>query len=215
MSVTFPLFELLPEDERQRQIARLKMEKYHTGKVIYERGGDCMDAFFIFEGRVRVDSSTAEGESVFFWYRRPGSMLGWWAAVGEKPQPVTATAADEVLLGRLKQSEFMDLVLSRRETSAWMLKFATQQLLAEANRIRCLMIMGARRRVAAELVGYASDSGSNVVEAPERIDLASRLGMTRETLSRILSELQKDGLIKIEGKKIRILDMNHLIESTW
>ena len=55
----------------------------------------------------------------------------------------------------------------------------------------------------------------DIVEAPERIDLASRLGMTRETLSRILSELQKEGLIKVDGKKIRILDMNHLIESTW
>jgi CRP/FNR family transcriptional regulator, cyclic AMP receptor protein len=215
MAVTFPLYELLPEDERQRQICRLKMEKYHAGQIIHDRGGDCFDAFFIFEGRVRIDSSTAEGESVFFWYRRPGAMLGWWAAVGEKPQPVTATAADEVLLGRLKQAEFMDLVLSRRETSAWMLKFATQQLLGEVDRIRCLMIMGARRRVAAELVGYASDSGSDVVEAPERIDLASRLGMTRETLSRILSELQKEGLIKVDGKKIRILDMHHLIESTW
>lgn len=213
--VTFPLFELLPEDERRRELAKLKMEKYHAGKVIYERGGECMDAFFIFDGRVRVDSSTAEGDTVFFHYRRPGTMIGWWASVTGRVQPVTATAADDVLLGRLGAAEFMELVLSRRELSAWMLRFATTSLLTEANRIRYLTIMNAPRRVAAGLVEYVTDSGSLIIEVPERVELASRLGMTRESLSRYLSDLQKRGIIAIEGQKIHILDLKQLTESIY
>jgi CRP/FNR family transcriptional regulator len=213
--VTFPLFELLPEADRKLEMSKLKIERYPSGRVIYERGGDCLDAFFILEGRVRVDSCTAEGDTVFFHYRRPGTMIGWWASVSGRAQPVTATAADDVVLGRLLQKEFMDLVLGRRELSEWMLRFATTSLLNEANRIRYMTILSAPKRVAAGLVEYANDSETTVIEVPERVELASRLGMTRETLSRELSKLQKQGVIAFEGEKIRILDMKQLTEAIW
>jgi CRP-like cAMP-binding protein len=142
-------------------------------------------------------------------------MIGWWASVSGRAQPVTATAADDVVLGRLLQKEFMDLVLGRRELSEWMLRFATTSLLNEANRIRYMTILSAPKRVAAGLVEYANDSETTVIEVPERVELASRLGMTRETLSRELSKLQKQGVIAFEGEKIRILDMKQLTEAIW
>jgi len=214
MAVTFPLFELLPEDERQRKISKLKMEKYRSGSAIFERGGDCTDTFFVFEGRIRIDTSNADGDTAFFYHRHPGQMIGWWASVTGMPHPNTATAVGDVVLGRLAAAEFMELVLGRRELSAWMLKFATSTLRAESNRIRYLTIMDAARRVAAGLLEYRTESGNTVVEVPERDELASRLGMTRETLARNLSDLQKRGLIKVSGQKIQILQLNKLIEFT-
>jgi len=215
MAVTFPLFELLPEDERQREISKLKMEKYRAGQIIYERGGDCFDAFFIFEGRVRFDSSTSSGDVVFSHYRRPGALIGWWAAVSGKCQPVTGTAAEDVLVGRCRQADFMALILSHRDLSEWMLRYATTQLVAEVDRIRYMTVLTADKRVAAGLVEYSNDSGSQTIQVPERVELASRLGMTRETLSRILSGFQKRGVIAIDGEVIRILDMKQLIEMIY
>jgi hypothetical protein len=42
--VTLPLFELLPEADRRLEMSKLRIERYPSGRVIYERGGDCMDA---------------------------------------------------------------------------------------------------------------------------------------------------------------------------
>jgi CRP/FNR family transcriptional regulator len=182
--------------------------------VVFERGGDCTDTFFVFEGRIRIDTSNADGDTAFFYYRHPGQMIGWWASVTGMRHPNTATAVGDVVLGRLAAQEFMELVLSRRELSAWMLKFATTTLRAESNRIRYLTIMDAPRRVAAGLLEYVTESKNSVVEVPERDELASRIGMTRETLARNLSDLQKRGLIKVQGQRITILQLDKLIEFT-
>ena len=210
--VTFPLFELLPEHERQRELSKLKIQKYCAGRVIYERGGDCTDAFFIFEGRVKIDTSRAGGETAFYHYRKPGGMIGYYAAITGKLQTVTATAAEDTVLGRLNATEFMELVLSSRELSAYMLRFVTGILRSETNRIRHLILLDAPSRVAAELLEYVAESGSHLVEIPERDALASRLGMTRETLARHLSELQRRRLIAIKKQKIHIRDLKQLSE---
>jgi CRP-like cAMP-binding protein len=100
-SARFPLFDLLPDNERQLEFQKLKMLRYGDGEVIYEQHGETLDVFFIFEGRVRIDSSAMRGNSAFFHYRRPGDMVGYYAAITGKPQPVTATATGAAWLGRM------------------------------------------------------------------------------------------------------------------
>src|SRR5262245_8948318 len=124
-AVKFPLFDLLPDAERQQQHQKLKMVRYGAGEVIYERGGECMDVFFIFEGLVKVDISAMCGNTAFFHYRRPGDCIGWYAAFTGKPQPVTAWCAEPSYAGRMGAADFVEMVLSRRELSAYMLKRVT------------------------------------------------------------------------------------------
>jgi CRP-like cAMP-binding protein len=67
--VKFPLLELLAQDERLAVLGSLKMQKFDAGQVAYERGGPCMDVFFIFEGKIRVDMQDQDGQVAFFDYR--------------------------------------------------------------------------------------------------------------------------------------------------
>jgi CRP-like cAMP-binding protein len=206
VAVKFPLFELLPESERPEAVAKLKTLKFGAGEVIYERGGDCTDAFFIFEGLIKIDSCGSRGEMAFFHHRKPGSMIGYYAAITGKIQSVTATAVQSSVVGRMPSADFMALILSRPETSEYMLKMVTGLLRSETNRIRHLIMLEAHCRVAAELLELVEETGSTVVEVPERVELAARLGMTRETLARHLSALQKQGLIDIRKQRVYILD---------
>ena len=210
VAVKFPLFELLPEIERPEAVAKLKMLKFGAGEVVYERGSDCTDVFFIFEGLIKIDSCGARGEMTFFHYRKPGGMVGYYAAITGKVQTVTATAVESSVAGRMASADFMALILSRRETSEFMLKMVTGLLRSETNRIRHLIMLEAHCRVAAELLECVEETGSTVVEVPERVELAARLGMTRETLARHLSALQKAGLIEIRKQRIHILDAAQL-----
>jgi CRP-like cAMP-binding protein len=209
-NVKFPLLELLPEEERLLILGRLKMQKYAAGEIVYERDGPCMDAFFIFEGKIRVDAQDQNGEVAFFDYRYPGWVIGWFSAIAEQPQPVTATAMEESLLGRMAGPAFMAMVLAKRELSAYMLRMMGERLISDTRRISQLIVLDALRRVAAEIVGRAR--GTAVIEVPDRVDLAARLGMTRETLAKQLSELRRRGLIRIAGNKIHVLDPQQLTD---
>ena len=210
-SVTFSLLELLPAPDKARVLSGLKMQKYAAGEIVYERGGPCMDVFFIFEGKIRVDMQDQSGEVAFFDERPPGWFIGWFSAITNLPQPVTCTAVEKSLLGRMVGAEFMEMVLARRETSAFMLRLLGERVVEDAKRISNLIVLDALRRAAAEILERMSKGGA-VVEVPDRVDLAARLGMTRETLAKQLSELRRRGLIRIDGNKIHVLDAAQLAE---
>jgi CRP-like cAMP-binding protein len=209
--VKFALLELLPETEKRFVLDGLKMRKFEAGEIVYERDGPCMDVFFIFEGKIRVDAQDPNGEVAFFDYRYPGWFIGWFSAITEEPQPVTATATEKSLLGRMAGPEFMGMVLARRELSAWMLRMMGDRLISDTRRIAHLIVLDALRRVAADVIERCSRGGT-VVEVPERVDWAARLGMTRQTLATQLTTLRRRGLIRIDGNKISILDAKQLAE---
>ena len=208
--VKFPLLELLPESERLTVLGGLKMLKLEPGQAVYERGGPCTDVFFIFEGKIRIDMQDQHGEMAFFDYRYPGWFIGWFAAITELPQPVTSTAVEKCLLGRMPGPEFMGMVLARRELCAYMLRMMGERLISDTKRISYLIVLDAWRRLAAEILDRSR--GAPVATMPPRVDLAARLGMTRETLAKQVSELSRRGLIRVEGNKVHILDAKQLAD---
>jgi CRP/FNR family transcriptional regulator, cyclic AMP receptor protein len=209
--VKFPLLELLPTPKKSAVLDQLRMQKYGRGEMVYERAGDCKDVFFICDGRVRIDTHDPHGEVAYYHARGPGEMIGYYSAITGKPQAVTATAVRASRLGRLPASEFMELLLAHPEMAHYMLQLVTEMLVSETKRIAHLITLPALPRVAAELLERAEVMGA-VVEVPERVELAARLGMTRPTLAKRLSELRRRGIIRIEGNKIHVLDAKQLAE---
>lgn len=210
-NVKFPLLELLPAADRTMVISRLKIQKFDAGQVIYERGVVCREVFFIFEGKIRSEAQDVDGDMAFFHARGPGEIIGIYSAITDEPQPVTTAAVQKSQLGRLPGPEFMAMVLTNRDLSAFMLRLLASRLIAETRRITYLIVLDALRRVAAEILERARLAGP-VIEVPNRVDLAARLGMTRQTLATQLSTLRRRGLIRIEGNRVEILDAWQLAE---
>jgi CRP-like cAMP-binding protein len=102
------------------------------------------------------------GNTAFFHYRRAGEMIGYYAAITGKPQAVTATAAEPSWLGRMPAADFMEMILSRRNLSTYMLRTVTGLLRSETNRLRHLILFDAHCRVAAELLEYLEETGGKV-----------------------------------------------------
>jgi CRP-like cAMP-binding protein len=210
--VKFPLLELLPPEGTARALKKMSLRNYAPGETIYERGEDCTDAFFVFEGRIKTCAYGPGGEMAFFFHRKPGGMFGFYSAITGKPQTSTADAVEKSVLGRMTGADFMETILGHRGASEYMLKLVTGMLRAETNRITNLIVMEAPLRVVAELLEHLADTGSAVIDIPARAELAVRLGMTRETLARHLSGLSKKGLIAIKKDKIQILQPDELSE---
>lgn len=208
----FPLLAALDDGERQGVITAMRRQKVSDGQVIYERGEDCTDAFFIFDGAVKFCTYGPTGDMAYFYHRRPGDIFGFHSAITGLQQTTTATASGDAVLGRMTSAAFMDLVLGHREVSKFMLVLVTNLLRAETGRVTQLITMDAPARVAAELLNHVASSGSNTVHPPARADMAARLGMTRETLARHLSDLSKKGIITLERDSIVIPDVQQLAD---
>lgn len=210
--IKFPLLELLPEKEKVRVLKGLVMQEYAAQEIVYERGEQCTDAFFVFEGRVKVCTIGTTGEMAYFWDKLPGDFFGYYAAITGKPQTVQTTAVEKTVLGRMSGPDFMSMIVNDRNLSAYMLKYVTEILRSETSRVTDLLIMHAPLRVAAALYECVRESGNASVGVPSRPELASRLGMTRETLARHLSHLAKQRIIEVKKDQIKVLDREKLAD---
>lgn len=113
------------------------------------------------------------------------------------------------------------LELLSREVKAvqrHVLRMLSAELVRESNSMMLLGTMTADERVAAFLLDVSrrwqarSYSASSFVLRMTREETGSFLGLKLETVSRTLSRFQKQGLIKVHGKDVQILDFARLNE---
>jgi CRP/FNR family transcriptional regulator len=92
----------------------------------------------------------------------------------------------------------------------------SQEIVREQRMMLLLGTMSAEERVAAFLLNLSQRfaargfSGSEFVLRMTRDEIGSLLGMKLETVSRIFSRFQKNMLIEIEGKHVRIVSIEGL-----
>ena len=103
--------------------------------------------------------------------------------------------------------------MSKYPTIAFkVLEELSQRLERAENLVENISLHSVERRLADTLLNMADDKGEIELKM-SRKDLASHLGMSRETLSRKLSSFQDEGYIELIGhRKVKILDEDALME---
>jgi len=137
----------------------------------------------------------------------PGMSFGEAVLFMERPYLVTATAlADGLLLHVSREALFRELDrdpgLARR-----MLAGLSMRLHMLMKDMEAMTLHSATQRVIGYLTRLDDDAGDGRVTLPAQKNLvASRLNLTPEYFSRILHELSDEGLIRVDGRAIEILD---------
>ncbi len=208
-----PLFSLLTpwSSEQQKQfITGLKHKSVPDGAVIFERGDTDSDVYFIISGVVKSVNFGNDGNISYFRPRYAGDCFGYYSAISESPRTVTVTAVGPTVLAKISGTEFFSLVLENRNITRNFLKLVVGLLRVETDRLTNMTTLPTRKRVAAELLAHTGGQQRVRIKLPDRNELASYLGMTRETLSRALNYLDKKKFIKVNKNEILILDSDSL-----
>ncbi len=210
--VKFLFLSALPEGQERALMDSLPRVVYEDGGVIFERGDETTDIYFILEGATKSATYGPEGNLAYFKMRKEGDFFGYYSAVTGKPRTANMIAVGHTVLAKMSGKAFMELVLSHRALSEYMLKMVTELLRSETDRITNLITMDARGRLAAEIVSLcaAAKGDGRIVEIPPRNEFAARLGMTRETLARNLSLFVQDGILELQQNHLHILDIERL-----
>ncbi len=112
------------------------------------------------------------------------------------------------------RQKFIDLINSTPSLALSMLAVLSMRLRRFAAQIESLSLKEVPARLAAHLIYLAEEQkNTNAVtlEIPKG-QLASLLGTSPETLSRIFAKMSGEGLIKVSGKKIELLCYDKLLE---
>ncbi len=203
-----PIFNGLPGD----QIAAIKQiaieKQINKGEIIFSEGEEGNGFFVIAEGRVKIFKVSAEGKEQILHIFGPGQPFGEVPVFAGQRFPATAQALEKTRALFLPRAAIVDLIAANPSLALNMLAVMSTKLRQFAVQIENLSLKEMPARLASYLIFLAEEQDADDVITLNisKGQLASILGTIPETLSRIFAKLSGQNLIRVEGKKITLLD---------
>ncbi|ACL60980.1 helix-turn-helix domain-containing protein [Methylobacterium nodulans] len=194
------------------------VESFEAGETVFWQGEAAREVFELAEGCLRLCRILPDGRRVVTGFIYAGAVVG--VAVGSR-HDCSAEAVTPVRLRRIDRRAFHAEVDRSDELRPQLLAMIQAEVSAAQAHIIMLGCKTAEERVATFLVTVAQRTGADLkspvqIQLPmTRRDIADFLGLTLETVSRIMSKFKRDGLIApVVQRTIRLRRMQFLQELT-
>jgi len=209
------LFAGLSPQQMQRLLTASHVDEYEAGQVLFDRGQPAQFFFIVVDGQVNLVLYSKAGEEKIVDILGPGNSFAEAAMFMEAPgYPVSAVAAVHSQVARFPSRDYLAILRESPETCLRMLGHLSQRLHMRIREIEYLTLESATHRLVRLLEGRLPPGESGRLEITlqeSRQELASRLSMKPETLSRILRHLSDAGAIEVHGRVLLVPDRRKLL----
>lgn len=210
----FSLFSALPEDILQHVWQGTDKVRYSRGDTIVTEEQQCQHLHLVASGVVKIYKLSEDGREQIIHVMKPGGFFGEDIVFGGERYEATAEALCKTLLYNIKRTALEALVLEYPP-------FALALLASFGRRLKRLMmligeaaLLDVRKRLCRVLLELAEEERDGRADRSviriRQTELAARVGTARETLSRMLGKLERDGLITRKGWGIVLLNIPSL-----
>ena len=193
--------------------------KFAPGQLIVDRETRPEVIFLMRDGTVRLFHREDNGRETTVDRLNSGHLFGVTGLLASDAGGLLAQAETRVELSSVDGRRFLD-VISRFPPALMQLALSMGIRVREADEVMGRMAAtGSRARLAAELHRLARDAsesqpggGLRIRAMPRHSELATRVGATRETVTRMLARLEDDGYIRRFGRQVVVPDLDRLID---
>ena len=209
-----PFFEGLPVESVDRAIAHIVMRSHPANQVILLENDWGNSVYFILNGWVKIRTYNIDGKEVTLNIVGKGELFGEMAPLDEAPRSTDVITLTPTLICNVPSQDFVNLLGTEPQAGIRLAKQMARRLRQVNRRLR-LRESDSMSRVAdvilflADGQGIKVEGGIEVPNLPHR-ELSSLSGLARETVTRVLSKLEKKELIIRDRDLIRIPDLSAL-----
>ena len=209
------LFRDMDEAAMAEVAGLLRHRRFRRHEVIFH-AGDPGDALFIVaSGSVKLVLPSPEGNEAIIATLRAGDFFGELAVLDGEPRPSTAVALEATELEELARAPFLVLIHTRPEVRLALMIALAGKLRRLTKHVEELHFLALPGRLAMRLVELAREAAQSGPSAElswhyTQSDLASMIGGSRQTVSRLLGDLSAEGLLHVERDVIVIPDVEVL-----
>ncbi|MFB2936823.1 Crp/Fnr family transcriptional regulator [Aerosakkonemataceae cyanobacterium BLCC-F154] len=209
-----PFFQGLPEGIVEKATAHLVTRSHPANQVILLENDWGSSVYFILEGWVKIRTYNLEGKEVTLNILGKGEIFGEMAALDEVPRSTDVITLAPTVIGNMPAQDFVQLIYSEPMAGVRLAQLMGRRLRQVNRRLR-LRESDSMSRVADTILFLADGQGKQTSEGVEipnlpHRELSSLSGLARETVTRVLTKLEKKGLIKRDQDILRIPDINAL-----
>jgi CRP/FNR family cyclic AMP-dependent transcriptional regulator len=185
-----------------------------SGSTLFFESQSARSVYVLCSGHVKLTTSSKDGKTLLVRIAKPGDVLGLSAALSGTSYEIAAQAIDPVQVKSFQRQDFLHFIEHHLEGSmhaTQMLNKEYRDALADATRLALsLSIAGRVARLFLEMTAGQRDAKPRITMALTHEELATMLGTTRESITRVLSELKRKEIISIKGTSVTILRKNAL-----
>jgi CRP/FNR family cyclic AMP-dependent transcriptional regulator len=209
------LSQLTPE-QLSRLETRCRIGEFSKGALVYlpsDAGDGC---FLLAAGRVRIFSVTPEGKQSIAAFIEPGEVFGELAIYDPSRRGDFAEAAEKSTIVWLPADVIRAIALDNPSLSLGITKLIGLRRRRIERRLRSLLFRSHRQRLIhlllelAEQFGRPTPRGVQISIKFSHQELAGVIGSTRESVTLVLGELERDGWLAVAKRRIELVAMDRM-----
>lgn len=203
-----PLFERADVRMVDRLAERGTVRRYRKGTYLFHQGDDAPEVLFLVSGKVEISSDSAAGDRQLHTTLEGPQFFGELGVLGEMGRTASALALEESEVWVVPGEVFLSFLSEEPSAARSLLRVLARQVQSHEAFVEDLLYLDLKGRVAKRLLQLVSPSlddlppdGVVVPSIVTHADLASLCGGSRENVTRILSDLQRRGIIERDGRR--------------
>src|SRR5512143_2893186 len=180
------------------------------GEHLFQVNTPFKSIYAVHSGSIKTYVPTEDGNEQITGFHLPGELLGL-DAISTRRYPCAAKALETTSLCEIPYEKLTELAKAVPSLQHQLLKIMSQEILHDHSLLTLLGKRSAEERLAALLVSLSEryrQRGFSPTElnlSMSRNDIANYLGMVVETVSRLFTRFQEEGLLHVERKQVRII----------
>lgn len=187
-------------------------QNYKAGETIYEEGKQSNHFFFVDRGVVKSHQMDQYGKELITSIYKEGDFFGNLSLQKTSAYKEYATAMEETRVYAISKEELREILSKNNKITFDLIDVMGENISGIKEQLLEMAYGSVRKKTARTILLFSQKIRRFPTQSIRisRSDLASVAGMASETLIRTLSDFKKEGLIEIEGRNIKILDVEAL-----
>ncbi|MDP3312415.1 Crp/Fnr family transcriptional regulator [Lutibacter sp.] len=204
-------------------LSQEELEKFsdHKTTLIIKKGENLMTEgsainglYCIRDGKCKLTKLNTNGKEQIIKFIKGGDILGQRSILSDEPVGLNAIALEDMHVCFIPKGDILDTIRENPQFSLNIMKNISHQLNAANNSISQMAQKPVKDRLADTLLNleeiFGIDNEDCIDVILTREEIANTIGTATESAIRLLSNLKKDNVIDLIGKKIKIINKNAL-----
>jgi len=211
-----PLFAPLSTGDHEKLATLLRHRSVGKGDFLFHRGDEGTTLYIIFKGLIKIVVPTRSGDEITLAMLTDGDFFGEMALLDGLPRSADAMAMEDTQLYVLDRTDFLSFLIHNEQAIRAIMQVLSLRLRRTDDLVAEVCFLSVSARLAKRLLDLAGSqhqvdrSGNpNEVRLTQR-ELASLMGVSRETINKELKVLREKGMVTTARNIISIRDPDRL-----
>ena len=204
----------LSPSERELLLQAAEPLNFKKNSLIFFDGGIPTGIFIIKSGKAKIYKLGLDGKPQIFYIYKKDDLMGYHALLCNEKYEDSCELIEDCELLFISKAQFEEFMEEIPRLKLLLIQNMSHEFGVLVNTITILAQKPLRDRLALYLLilneKYRVEKSDSIKIQLTREDLANIIGTARESLGRLLKEFNEDGLIKIEGRSIEVINTEAL-----